>query len=163
MWLKRTLTTLSLTAALAVPAVALADDDRGQWQNTGREQRWHDDDRDERYDDDDRYARGVEVHVHTHRCSHGPVPAGQPTREGRYELRTVQRWVPGYYEDVYVPERCKTRENHHRRVTKCHKGGYEKRWVEGRYEDVQQWVWVPAYHREHRHRASPVVTATVRF
>src|SRR5262245_32548411 len=39
-----------------------------------------------------------------------PCPTDrQGDRSGRYEQRTVQRWVPGQYQQVWVPEQCTTR------------------------------------------------------
>ncbi len=112
--LKSNLLSLSLLASALTPAAALADHD----------------------------ARPrVEVHVHDASCGH--VPPGQPTRHGRYELRTVRKWVDGYWTQVWVPERCKVKEHHHWRKVKCKGGHYDRRWVPGRYETVQEWVWVP--------------------
>lgn len=119
---------------------------------------------DNRYDDrrDDRNHGGgngyVEVHVHGASCHHGPAPRPPPQARGRYELQTVNRYVDGRYERVWVPEVCK--ERHHRRghVTKCKGGYYDQRWVPGHYEPVQEWVWVSYGHdggwRNRPHAAS---------
>ncbi|MFP2912657.1 hypothetical protein ACLESD_48135 [Pyxidicoccus sp. 3LFB2] len=105
--------------------------------------------RDDRHDDrrdhhDDRRGGGyVEVHVHGDACRHGPAPLPPPKARGRYELQTVNRYVEGRHERVWVPEVCKERHNRRSRVTKCTGGFYEQRWVPARYEQVQEWVWIP--------------------
>jgi len=88
----------------------------------------------------------IQVHVHTGACRHGPQPTPPQHQQGRYELRTVQQWVPGRYEQVWVPQQCNYKPR--RGVTKCRGGYYDQRWVEGRYQAVEQWVWVPSrWHR----------------
>jgi hypothetical protein len=99
-------------------------------------------------------------------------PAGQPTyqqqqveqpryrggnADGRYELRSVQKWIPGSYSQVWVPQTCHERGRHHRR-TVCRGGFYDKQWVAGHYETVQDWVWVKydRPHRRHRHQRDQV-------
>lgn len=120
------------------------------WQGGGSEPyRWDDDhghDGHERRRD----RRGlIEVHVHTDRCHHGPQPTPPRNQQGRYELQLVQKWFPGRYEQVWVPQECRTKERRRTTVTKCKGGYYEQRWVDGRYETVEEWVWVstPVYHR----------------
>lgn len=76
-----------------------------------------------------------------------PPPQNQ---QGRYELRNVQQWVQGRYEQVWVPQDCR---NGRWGRTKCTGGYYDQRWVEGHYETAQQWVWVPY---RWQHEASPV-------
>lgn len=77
---------------------------------------------------------------------HGPQPTPPRNQQGRYELRTVRQWVPGRYEQVWVPQRCNYKPR--RGVTKCRDGHYDQRWVEGHYQNVEQWVWVPSrWHR----------------
>jgi hypothetical protein len=118
-----------------------------------------DDDRRDRHDDrrdrDDRgHDRGhgggngyVEVHVHGSACRHGPEPRPPPRApRGRYELQTVNRYVEGRRERVWVPEVCEERHRRRSRVTKCTGGYYDERWVPARYEQVQEWVWVPYGH-----------------
>jgi hypothetical protein len=109
-----------------------------------------------RYDnrrDNDHYAdRGsYRGHVHGRDCRHGPQPTPPRHQQGSYELRNVQQWVEGRYEQVWVPEDCRRRGRWGR--TKCTGGYYDQRWVEGHYETVQQWVWVPS---RWQHQASPV-------
>lgn len=117
---KRAWVSWALAAAL-LPVTALADHDEA-----------------ERFDDGDEVW--LSVHVHDEDCGHaGPFP-GVPSNPGRYELRTVDRWVPGRYEQAWVPRAC-FRVHHKRR---CSGGYYERRWVPGRTEQVQDWVWVPA-------------------
>lgn len=119
-----TLSKLFLAAVLAVPFTASAD---------------HDEDD---YDDDDR--RRAPAHVHGGACRHEhrvDAPPPPPRREGRYELRTVQHWVEGRYERVWVPEVCKHKRNGR---VKCQRGFYEQRYLPGHYATVEQWVWVAA-------------------
>jgi len=149
MALKTGISTLALGTLLLGSTAALADDTRGWTQtqggagwgiqvsvgNTAASAQWHHD-----------------AHVHTGSCNHGPAPRPPPRQDGRYELRPVQRWVEGYYEQVWVPEQCTHKPR--RNVTKCRGGYYDKQWVPGRYETVQEWVWVPAP-RWGQHRAAP--------
>ncbi len=135
---------------------ALADDNEFQHQHDGTEvqaQGYHGGyDQPQRWDNDDsrRYGRApIQVHVHTGACRHGEQPRPPQNQQGRYELKIVQQWVPGRYEQVWVPEQCHYKPR--RGVTKCRGGYYEQRWVEGRYENVEQWVWVPS---RWQHRAS---------
>jgi hypothetical protein len=107
----------------------------------------------------------ISVHVHGPSCHHAPAPAPRP--DGRYELRTTQRWVQGYEERVWVPETCYTKEKRHSRRTVCRGGYYETRQVAGYYEPVEEWVWVPVQYREreagyHEHRV-PNIQVTARF
>jgi hypothetical protein len=131
MTLQNGLFTLALSALLLAPAAARADDFRG-----GQ----HD-------------ASPVGTSV---RYGHtggdyrpAPPPPPQPPRSrgprdsGRYELRTVQKWVPGHYEKVWVEETCKYKPRRDR--VKCEGGYYEQRWVEGYNQSVQEWVWVPSH------------------
>lgn len=85
-------------------------------------------------------------HVHSSHCNHGPRPGPPRNQEGRYELKLVQQWVPGRYEQVWVPEQCKYKPRWG--TVKCRGGYYDQRWVEGHYETVEQWVWVPARWRQ---------------
>ncbi len=87
------------------------------------------------------------AHVHSRYCTHGPRPAPPIRQQGRYELKLVQKWIPGRYEQVWVPEVCQHRPRRH--VVKCRGGYYDQQWVPGRYETVEEWVWVPA--SRHRH------------
>jgi hypothetical protein len=87
----------------------------------------------------------VEVHVHSGNCYHAPQPPPPQYQQGRYELKLVQKWVPGYYQQVWVPEECKYKPRRH--VTKCRGGYYDQQWVPGRYETVEEWVWIPSHWR----------------
>jgi hypothetical protein len=107
------------------------------------ERRW-DRDRDDRERRHHRPGR-VEVHVHNGYCNHAPQPPPPQYQQGRYELKLVQKWTPGYYQQVWVPEDCRYKPRRH--VTKCKGGYYEQQWVAGRYETVEEWVWVPSYRR----------------
>lgn len=90
----------------------------------------------------------VSVHVHGSDCHHGnnlppPPPPREPT--GHYEVRTVSEFVPGRYDQVWVPPSCVTRYHgrwgrHVRQV--CNPGYYTQQWIPGRYVDVQKTVWV---------------------
>lgn len=88
-------------------------------------------------------------------------PPAQPSRsqwpreQGRYELQTVQRWVPGHYEQVWVGERC---DSGRRYIQRCVQGHYEQRWMEGYHQSVQEWVWVPF-----RSRRGPYAVADGRW
>ncbi|MDY7232308.1 hypothetical protein [Hyalangium rubrum] len=118
----------------------------------GRDDHGRYDDRRDRHDRHDRHDRRdrrgrFEVHIHTGNCHHGPQPAPPQNEQGRYELRLTQQWVPGRYEQVWVPQDCRYRPR--RAVTKCTGGYYDQRWVEGRYETVEQWVWVSAPWQRH--------------
>lgn len=76
---------------------------------------------------------------------HSPQPSPR-NDHGRYELKYVQQWVPGGYEQVWVPQDCRSRPRWGR--AQCTGGYYRQQWVEGHYESVEQWVWVP--YRSHR-------------
>lgn len=70
------------------------------------------------------------------------TPPAPPARQnGRYELRQVQKWVAGHYDQVWVGEDC--RDGSRRYIKKCEPGHYEQRWVPGHSERVEEWVWVP--------------------
>jgi hypothetical protein len=118
--------------ALLLGSTAQADDNLFQTQHH-RDGRWSDHDR--------QYGRPVHGHVHGSDCRHGAQPAPPQNQQGRYELRLVQQWVPGRYEQVWVPQDCRYKPR--RGTTKCQGGYYDQRWVEGHYETAQQWVWVP--------------------
>lgn len=139
---KPALLSLVLGAALLVPAAARADDDRDEWRR--------------------RDAR-VSVHVHTRDCNDAPrPPAGDPQyASGHYELRTVNQWVPGYSERVWVEGSCRTKHKRHGSVTRCRDGYYDERWVDGHYEQRQDWVWVADARPAPRPR--PGITVTARF
>jgi hypothetical protein len=133
MMLRNGLFTLALSALFLAPVAARADDSWGRHDASPVGQQSH----------------GGQ-HLHTGGCYHPapPPPPAQPPRSdrprhsGRYELQTVQRFVPGHYEQVWVERECRYRPR--RNVTKCEGGYYEERWVEGYYQQVQEWVWVPA-------------------
>ena len=91
---------------------------------------------------------GIEVRVGNRR-SLPPRPAPRP--HGRYELHTVDVWVPGYSEQVWQEGHCK--EHRRGKWRKCTDGHYVTRHVPGYYEQQQDWVWVPA----HVHEAPVVV------
>lgn len=118
--LKRYILSLAVGAGLLVPALALADGDR--------------------------HERRHRDHRHDSHCGHHatPVPpqppmTSQPT--GRYELRTVQKWVDGHYVRDWVPETCVYKGKKRRKV-KCTEGYYTDRFVPGHYQNVEEWVWV---------------------
>jgi hypothetical protein len=151
MALKTGFSILALGALLFGSSAAFADDNNGwapvEQDETARS--FHGDD----WNNHNTRGGGFEVHVHTGGCNHGPQPQPPPRQRGHYELQTVQRWVPGYHQQVWVPEECRYKP--HRNVRKCWGGYYEQQWVPGRYETVQEWVWVSAPRRG-RHYASPV-------
>ncbi|MBM7113099.1 hypothetical protein [Archangium primigenium] len=82
---------------------------------------------------------------------HAPPPPRPHTtrRDGRYELRTVERQVPGRYERVWIPERCQPVGR--RGAQRCEPGRYEQQWVPGYTEAYQEWVWV-SFPRHHHGR-----------
>ena len=102
-----------------------------------------DDDHDRRDRDDDRWG-----HDHDRGYRRTPQPPAPQSQQGRYELKYVQQWVPGNYQQVWVPESCRYRPRWG--TQQCTPGHYDQQWVDGHYESVQQWVWVP----EHWHRGS---------
>ncbi|MBX7113269.1 MAG: hypothetical protein K1X64_02960 [Myxococcaceae bacterium] len=108
---------------------------------------------------DEGFARGRDRH-HSHgwyqghtEADCGNQPQEQYTTDGRYELRSVQRWVPGRYMQVWVAQAC----NHyrHRHGQGCNNGYYQQQWQAGHYETVQEWVFVP-YARSPRYGAAQV-------
>jgi hypothetical protein len=134
--------------ALLLGSTAQADDNQFQTQHYGDEQaesqgfrggyrqdgRWNDHDRE--------YGRPVYGHTHGSDCYHGAQPVAPQNQQGRYELRLVQQWVPGRYEQVWVPQDCRYKPRWG--TTKCRGGYYDQRWVEGHYQTAEQWVWVPS-------------------
>lgn len=81
------------------------------------------------------------------------IAVGEPSptdrrgdRSGRYELRTVQRFVQGQYQQVWVPEQCSLRERQRgwwrQAAQVCVPAHYAQQWVPGHSESAQQWVWV---------------------
>ena len=83
-----------------------------------------------------------------------PSPTGRRgDRSGRYEQRTIQRWVPGQYQQVWVPQQCTTRYTqrgwYRAAANVCVPGHYDQQWTAGHYESTQQWVWVPFGFRNH--------------
>ncbi len=130
MMLRHGLFTLALSALLLAPVAARADD-------------WG------RHDASPVGQPGQQLHTGGRYHPAPPPPPAPPPRShrprqsGRYELQTVQKFVPGHYEQVWVEQNCRYRPRRH--VTKCEGGHYEQRWVEGYYQSVQEWVWVPSY------------------
>ncbi|MBJ6763600.1 hypothetical protein JGU66_22755 [Myxococcaceae bacterium JPH2] len=153
------LSTLALGALLLGSTAASAQDDGLNRWNTNARDGWSNEwsgprDGQEafRYDDDDeRTRRYTRPHEHSSDCHHGPSPRPVDSR-GRYELQTVQRWVPARYEQVWVPEQCRDHGHGWRRRERCRGGYYDQQWVPARYETVQEWVWVP-YGGRHWQRA----------
>ena len=85
----------------------------------------------------------------------GNQPQGQYTTDGRYELRSVQRWVPGRYTQVWVAQACNHYYGHGRRGRECNNGYYQQQWQAGHYETAQEWVFVP-YGRSPHYGAAQV-------
>lgn len=71
-----------------------------------------------------------------------PQPQAPYHQQGRYELKYAQQWVPGSYQQVWVPESCSYRPRWG--TQQCTQGHYDQQWVNGHYESVEQWVWVRA-------------------
>ncbi|MBI3182804.1 MAG: hypothetical protein HYZ28_11760 [Myxococcales bacterium] len=108
--------------------------------------------------DDDFEEQRATVHVHDQFCGHTATPTGTPAQSGRYELRTVLKWVPGYHQQVWVPGSCEYKQHQHRRHRhhlRCSQGRYEQQWVPGRYETAQEWVWVPTSQGGYGWNAAP--------
>lgn len=86
---------------------------------------------------DDGYRQAVPV---GHDCGPRPTaaPQGQTYAQGRYELQTVQAWVPGQFQQVWVPGECRQ----HHRWQRCSQGYYRSVNTPGHYETRQNWVWV---------------------
>jgi hypothetical protein len=93
-----------------------------------------------RYVDDDAQTRRY-MGCRGPNCNSGPMPRPVDSR-GRYELQTVERWVPARYEQVWVPEQCVAQGRRGRHV-RCTPGYYDQRYVAGGYQAVAEWVWVP--------------------
>lgn len=65
---------------------------------------------------------------------------GWGRHERRFEYRNYgyyanagQRWVPGHYEQVWVPEQCNVRPRFFGEAVRCRPGFYDNRWVPGHY------------------------------
>jgi hypothetical protein len=67
-------------------------------------------------------------------------------RGGRYELRTTQRWVEGYYQSTWVPGACVGRHI----VKVCSPGYYRQDYVAGHYVNDQSWVFIEDRGYHHR-------------
>jgi hypothetical protein len=76
-----------------------------------------------------------------------PQPQPPQNQQGRYELKLMQQWTAGRYEQVWVPQDCRYQPR--RGGTKCRDGYYDRQWVAAHYETVEQWVWVPARWQRH--------------
>lgn len=75
----------------------------------------------------------------------------QPTSapQGQYQLQTVQTWVPGPQQQVYVPPGPECFAD---RFHLC-MGSWRMVATQGHYENTQQWVWVAnAYVEPRRER-----------
>lgn len=86
------------------------------------------------------------AHQHFVGCAHMPSrpPAGMPVRGGNYQLQNVSSYVPGRYEQQWVPEVCRTERRGRYVHNVCRQGYYESVWVPGQQVVSQEWVWVPA-------------------
>ncbi|MBF5046095.1 hypothetical protein FGE12_27015 [Aggregicoccus sp. 17bor-14] len=158
--LKPGILTLLVGTVLFGAGAALADDhgaSRGGDRDEGRRE-WRDR-RDDRRDDRRGPGAVINVRVGGGVVYHRP-PEPAPRPDGRYELRTTQRWVSGYEERVWVPEVCTTEQHHHMRRTTCRDGYYDTRYVDGHYEPAEEWVWVPYPPRPY---GRPGITVTARF
>ncbi len=78
------------------------------------------------------------------------APAGQNFQSGRYELQTVQQWVPGGQQQVWVEGTCQQgggrgrwgRGGGRQWQQRCTQGSYRTVYTAGHYETRQTWVWV---------------------
>lgn len=73
------------------------------------------------------------------------APRGWERRDGHYEQRATQVWVPGVTQQVWEPERCRPRRWG---PPRCVPGFYRTVVSPGHYETRTEWVWVP--HQRHR-------------
>ncbi|WP_254614127.1 MULTISPECIES: hypothetical protein [unclassified Myxococcus] len=151
---KTALTTLALGTLFLGSSTAMAED--GSVRDWATQQARRGDDRNHDRDNDRDDNRGhqdrdnrrghhpdrYEAHIHTGGCHHAPAPRPPSRARGRYEMQTVNRWVEGRYEKVWVPEVCEERRGRRHRVSRCSGGFYENRWVEGGYVQTTEWVWV---------------------
>jgi hypothetical protein len=85
-----------------------------------------------------------------------PCPTDrQGDRTGRYEQRSVQRFVQGQYQQIWVPEQCSMRMRQRgwwrQAGTVCVPAHYDQQWTPGHYESTQQWVWVSFGFHGHHH------------
>ncbi|RKG92400.1 hypothetical protein D7V88_06265 [Corallococcus terminator] len=143
---KTALSTLAFGALLLGSSTAFAEDWRGQTRadaNWGHQSRggWEAPQGQAfRYDDDDARTRRF-MGCRGPNCDARPMPRPVDSR-GRYELQTVERWVPARYEQVWVPEQCVSRGRRGRQV-RCTPGYYDQRLIPANYQAVTEWVWVP--------------------
>jgi hypothetical protein len=144
MSLKMTLVGAALTLSMA-PLAARADDYSQQQYDQQYEQPQYQQPYDQQYQQPYQQQPGVAVGE--------PRPDGRFERNGHYELRTVQRWVPGQYQQVWVPEQCNTRFRqrgwYRAAANVCIPGHYDQQWTPAHYESTQQQVWVPFGYRHH--------------
>ena len=68
--------------------------------------------------------------------------------QGEYQLQTVQTWVPGTQQQVYVPPGPECYNDRFRLCT----GAYQTVVTQGHYENRQQWVWVANEYQPRRDR-----------
>jgi hypothetical protein len=77
----------------------------------------------------------------THRPGYCWVPA-------HYEWVTRRLWIPGRWEEEYIPPVYERRfVNGNEVVVMVREGYYEQYWVEGYYEHIRERVWVAGYWR----------------
>lgn len=93
-------------------------------------------------------------------------PAGAPLQpparqqaQGRWELRTVNHWVPATEQTVWVPGYCAPGHRHHQH-RRCVPGYSERRVTPGYTQARQEWVWVAAPPYPHRPMHRPAVAVT---
>ncbi|RKG97471.1 hypothetical protein D7V97_34305 [Corallococcus sp. CA053C] len=146
---KLALSTLAFGALLLGSSTAFAADSRGRpteadarWSRDNNQGGWEAPRESQafRYHDDDERTRRY-VGCRGPNCNARPMPRPVDSR-GRYELQTVEHWVPARYEQVWVPEQCVSRGRHGRHV-RCTPGYYDQRYVAGGYQAVTEWVWIP--------------------
>jgi len=82
--------------------------------------------------------------------SHRP-PAHRPGYcwvPGHYEWVTRRVWIPGYWEEEYIPPVYERRfVNGSEVVVLVRAGYYQQYWVDGYYEHIRERVWVEGYWR----------------
>lgn len=95
--------------------------------------------------------------AHAQDCGPQPnyAPMGQSFQTGHYELQSVQQWVPGGQQQVWVNGTCDDRGRGRGRGRwgrgggrgggwnqQCTQGYYRTVYSAGHYVTQQQWVWV---------------------
>lgn len=134
--MNRTIAKVTLLAVGLLGVVALGDEPRGGWGRERREERREHGRRGEERRERERWER---ERWQRQQVVVAPTMAVPPAQAGgHYQVQLVRRWVPGRYEQVWVPGSCVGFG--YARV--CSQGQYQNVWRAGAYQDVQENVWV---------------------